>query len=198
MSWNKTALGPCQTTLCGYTQRCRTQRNDIVQCEEFLPNIAKDKPTSASSEYAGSMLLASAAVDGDVTATWSSGSCFSVDFGDFSPWWQVDLLDTYTVVEVRVTSREDCCPERLHDFAVDVYQGDPRVYPSASPQLCYMYNGAVTEPGKTVAMQCISQVTGHYLRLSGKKKNDRNDLLQFCEVQVFGFKLIYWYVCMAT
>ncbi|XP_071118368.1 fucolectin-4-like [Haliotis cracherodii] len=195
MSWNKTALGPCHNILCGYTQRCSTKRNGIAQCgEEILQNLAKDKPANASSVWRHDMFHPSVAVDGDVTATWSSGSCFAVDSGDFSPWWQVDLLDRYVVVGVRVTSREDCCPERLHDFALDVYQDDPLVYPSVSPQLCYMYIGTVTEHGKTVAIQCTSPVTGRYLRLSGHKTINSRDILQFCEVQVFGFKLLQWYV----
>ncbi|XP_071118449.1 fucolectin-like [Haliotis cracherodii] len=189
LNWNKTVLGPCHDTRCGYTQRCNTKRNGIVLCEQFLPNIAKSKSASSSSRYTPQP---SVAVDGDVQAKWSSGSCFHVAYGDFSPWWQVDLLDTYIVVEVRVTSRQDCCPERLHDFSLDLYHDDPLHYLSAIPQLCYMYNGAVTVPGKNVVIQCTSRVTGRYLRLSGKKTKDRQDVLQFCEVQVFGYKVIPW------
>ncbi|XP_048255251.1 pentraxin fusion protein-like [Haliotis rufescens] len=189
ISWNKTTLGPCHDNQCGYTQRCNSKRNGNVHCEEFLPNIAKSKSTTSSSVY---KYQPSVAVDGDLTAAWSSGSCFHVAYGDFSPWWQVDLLDNYVIVEVRVTGREDCCPERLHDFALDVYQADPIAYPDVSPQLCYMYNANVTERGKTVAIQCTSSVTGRYLRVSGKETKNELDVLQFCEVQVFGYDVIHW------
>ncbi|XP_048255253.1 fucolectin-like [Haliotis rufescens] len=158
--------------------------------EEGLQNIAKNKPTNASTLF-DTKHQPSAAVDGDLRARWSSGSCFHGKNGDLSPWWQVDLLDTYIVVEVRVTSRQDCCPERLHDFSLDMYQADPMVNHYLSSQLRYMYSGAVTEPGTTVAIQCTSPVTGRYLRVSGKKTKKRNDMLQFCEVEVFGFNLIH-------
>ncbi|XP_046565789.1 fucolectin-like [Haliotis rubra] len=186
-SWNKTALGPCHENPCGYTQRCNFKRNGIVHCEDHLPTVAKGKTTNASSVWGHQP---SVAVDGSNSSAWSSGSCFAVAHGDFSPWWQVDLGHLYLFVEVRVTSRGDCCPERLHDFALDVYQVNPLVDPNASPQLCYMYNGAVTQHGKTVALQCTSTVTGRYLRISGTKTNNNHDILQFCEVQVFGF--IHW------
>lgn len=78
----------------------------FLTTEEFLPNIAKSKSTTSSSVY---HYQPSVAVDGDLTATWSSESCFHVAYDDFSPWWQVDLLDNYVIVEVRVTGREDCC-----------------------------------------------------------------------------------------
>ncbi|XP_046562491.1 fucolectin-6-like [Haliotis rubra] len=187
MNWNKTILGPCQNKQCGITERCSVKRNGNVQCEAFLSNIAKDKPASASSIWRGDAFPPGVAVDGDVNPLWTSGSCFAVDIGDFSPWWQVDLQDTYVVVEVRVTNRNKG-PERLHDFSIDVYRGDPAGNPHVSPQQCYMYNGAVTEPGRTVALQCTSRVTGRFMRLSGTNTLNRKDLLQFCEVQVFGFK----------
>ncbi|XP_071084305.1 uncharacterized protein [Haliotis cracherodii] len=183
MNWNETTLGPCHHTICGYTQRCSETKHGNVTCDEFLPNIAKDKPTKASTAWSYWLYPPSVAVDGNFTA-----SCFAVGKGDFYPWWQLDLLDTFVVGEIRVTNRHDFKPERLHDFALDVYQDDPLVYTNGSSQLCYMYHGAVTEPGKTVALQCTSPVTGRYLRLSGKKTTSRMDLLQFCEVQVFGFK----------
>ncbi|XP_046565778.1 uncharacterized protein LOC124274460 [Haliotis rubra] len=169
-SWNKTALGPCHENPCGYTERCNIKRNGIVHCGEFLPNIAKNKPTKASSV---AFHQPGVAVDGDMSAKWSSESCFHVDYNDFSPWWQVNLLDTYIIVEVRVTSREGCCPERLHDFALDVYQGDPVFNLNVSSQLCYMYNGAVTQHGKTVVIQCKSFVIGRYLRIRGTKTKKR-------------------------
>ncbi|XP_046562490.1 uncharacterized protein LOC124271391 [Haliotis rubra] len=125
MNWNKTILGPCQNKQCGITERCSVKRNGNVQCEAFLSNIAKDKPASASSIWRGDAFPPGVAVDGDVNPLWTSGSCFATEFNDLSPWWQVDLQDTYVVVEVRVTNREDFRPDRLHDFSIDMYRGDP-------------------------------------------------------------------------
>ncbi|XP_067658301.1 uncharacterized protein [Haliotis asinina] len=192
MNWNETRLGPCQNTQCGITERCILKRNGNVRCDTFLPNIAKGKPASASSTWPFDAVPPGAAVDGDVNAAWASGSCFATNNGDFSPWWQVDFQDTYIVVEVRVTSRI-VRPERLHDFSIDVYRIDPVGTPGVSPQLCYMYDGAVTEPGMTVAVQCTSRVTGRYMRLCGKKTINTEDVFQFCEVQVFGFTPLQWW-----
>ncbi|XP_067663516.1 uncharacterized protein [Haliotis asinina] len=192
INWNKTALGRCQDKPCTFRQRCNIQRHGAIRCDDELSNIAENKTAYASSTYTR-RVRADAAVDGKGTAIWSSGSCFAVASGDMSPWWLVDLADVYIIVEVDVTSRKDCCPDRLHDFALDVLEADPRYHPKVTRQLCYMYNGAVKEPGKTVTIHCVSLVAGRYLRVSGKKKNRRTDVLQFCEVQVFGYKIIYCY-----
>ncbi|XP_067663540.1 pentraxin fusion protein-like [Haliotis asinina] len=190
INWNKTALGRCQDNPCAFKHRCSVQRNGALRCDEELSNIAKNKPAYASSTY-NRRVRADAAVDGKVTAIWSSRSCFTVAIGDMSPWWLVDLADVYIIVEVDVTSRKDCCPDRLHDFALEGFEADPRYHPNITRQLCYMYNDTVTEPGKTVTIHCVSPVSGRYLRLSGKKRRDALDVLQFCEVQVFGFKIKY-------
>ncbi|XP_067679722.1 uncharacterized protein [Haliotis asinina] len=190
MNWNKTTLGPCQNRPCGFTQKCRVKRSGSMKCEGFVSNIARGKPASSSSVWPDPKFQPRNAVDGNDNA----GSCFVGNSNDLSPWWQVDLQDTYVVVEVRVTNRKEFRPERLHDFSIDVYQGDPLVNSSVTPQLCYMYNGAVTEPGKTVALQCTSRTSGRYMRLSGKRTIDADDLLQFCEFRAFGFKPLQWYV----
>ncbi|XP_046340233.2 fucolectin-1-like [Haliotis rufescens] len=187
--WNEITLTPCQGVSCGYGQRCVVRRNGDVQCEDVLQNIAPQKPTAASSVWSLEH-PPSAAANGRVSGRWVPGNCFAVDNNDYTPWWQVDLLATCIIVEVRVTSR-DSTPERLHDFALDVYREDPRSHDDATPQLCFMYNGAVTEPGKTEAINCTSPVTGRYLRISGKKTQNSQDVLQFCEVQVFAFSVIY-------
>ncbi len=75
----------------------------ILPTEDFLSNIAKDKPASASSVWPGADLQPSFAVDGNG----KRGSCFAGNSNDFSPWWQVDLQDTFVVIEVRVTNREE-------------------------------------------------------------------------------------------
>ena len=41
------------------------------------------------------------------------------------PWWNVLLDGEYTIEEIRIYNRQDCCPERLDMFLVDIYfQGD--------------------------------------------------------------------------
>ncbi|XP_067660336.1 uncharacterized protein [Haliotis asinina] len=189
-SWNKTNLTPCQGVQCGYGERCVVRRIGEVNCEYILENLALNKTASASSTYQENH-PPSLAVNGYVSGLWTSGNCFHVGNNDYTPWWQVDLLTTCIIVEVRITTR-NTLPERLHDFALDVYHKDPREDTDIKAQLCFMYNGAVTERGKTVAIPCTSPVTGRYLRIRGTNTLDTQDVLQFCEVQVFAFKILYW------
>ncbi|XP_046548228.1 uncharacterized protein LOC124258206 [Haliotis rubra] len=146
-------------------------------------NLARGKPATASSVYGPHPEVAT---DGLPYTDWKRGSCFTVAEGDDHPWWQVDLEAYSEVFEVAVTSRGDCCPERLHDFTLEVFRKNPATSTGARSALCGTYNGTVTEPGKTVSVECIRSVRGRYVRLMGTKDGE-GDLLQFCEVKVFGF-----------
>ncbi|XP_067660335.1 fucolectin-1-like [Haliotis asinina] len=189
-SWNTVSLTPCQGVHCGYGERCVDRKNGEVECEYVLQNVALNKAASASSVW-NDKNPPGAAVNGNVSAIWAPGNCFHVDNDDYTPWWQVDLLTTCIIVEVRITTRSTLA-DRLHDFALDVYRKDLREDTDVKAQLCFMYNGAVTEGGKTVALPCTSPVTGRYLRIRGTNTLDTQDVLQFCEVQVFAFRILYW------
>ncbi|XP_046562562.1 fucolectin-1-like [Haliotis rubra] len=155
-------------------------------------NHALRKPTTSSTvQYQGP----SVAVDGKNGTHWDSHSCFSVNFSDRDHWWQVDLQYQVLVKMITVSSRSDCCPERLHDFSVDVYDIDPSVNPHAIAKQCYFYSGNVTSPGVTVTVTCTRPVNGRYLRLTGKNRRDNGDVLQFCEIQVFGDKQTHFSSC---
>ncbi|XP_046381822.2 uncharacterized protein LOC124152820 isoform X2 [Haliotis rufescens] len=153
----------------------------IVDGAKF--NLARGKPATASSVYGP---LPGVAADGLPYTDWKHGSCFAVIEGDNHPWWQVDLEAYSSIIDVAVTSRSDCCPERLHDFTLEVFTKNPATEHSAKATLCGTYNGAVTVPGKTVNVKCVRPVKGRYVRLKGRK-NGTGDLLQFCEVKVFGY-----------
>ncbi|XP_067663161.1 fucolectin-1-like [Haliotis asinina] len=153
-----------------------------IYCAQAEINLAENKPSNASSggASAGSLLN-----DGQPELTsWSSGSCLALDESD--PWWQVDLQGKVMVTEVRVTSRGDCCPERLRDFSVDVYDINPSMYPTAAPHSCLYYPGSVTTRGVTLTLPCDNAVTGRFLRVSGEISGHHSDPFQLCEVQVFG------------
>ncbi|XP_046550687.1 uncharacterized protein LOC124260418 [Haliotis rubra] len=158
--------------------------NAICICSSYKEtiNLARGKPATASSVIGP---LPRVATDGLPNTDWGSGSCFAVTEGDYHPWWQVDLEAYSEVFEVAVTSRSDCCPERLHDFTLEVLRKNPATSTSARSVLCGTYNGAVTEPGKTASVKCIGSVRGRYVRLRGTKDSE-GDILQFCEVKVFG------------
>ncbi|XP_067663149.1 fucolectin-like [Haliotis asinina] len=145
-------------------------------------DLALDKPASASSYHSHPP---QAVNDGNTDTNWASNSCFSVENTDNDPWWQVDLQVKAKVTKVKVTARSDCCPERLHDFSIDVYQEQPSNQHSA-PKLCYFYSGSVSHPGETVTVTCLRPVTGRFVRISGTNKLNFDDMLQMCDVQVFG------------
>ncbi|XP_067664252.1 uncharacterized protein [Haliotis asinina] len=164
----------------------------VQETTEADTNHALGKPASSSTaENQG----ASSAVDGKKDTDWRSLSCFSVDFGDRDQWWQVDLQYQVLVKKITVSSRSDCCPDRLHDFSVDTYDMDPSVNPHATAKQCYFYSGNVTSPGVTVTVTCTRPVSGRYLRLTGKNRRNNIDVLQFCEVQVFGDKQTHFSSC---
>ncbi|XP_067680079.1 uncharacterized protein [Haliotis asinina] len=191
----KTVTVKCVCPVRGRFVRLRGRKNskgDLLQfCEvkvfgSIIPggtfNLARDKPATASSVYGP---LPSVATDGLSNTDWGSGSCFAVRESDNHPWWQVDLEAYSQVVEVAATSRSDCCPERLHDFTVEIFRKNPATSTSARGVLCGTYNGAVAQPGRTVNVKCIRSVEGRFVRLRGRK-NGKGDLFQFCEVKVFG------------
>jgi hypothetical protein len=60
---------------------------------------------------------ASRAVDGDTNGAWGSGSVTHTD-AEVHPWWQTDLGATYSIDEVALWNRTDCCSERLGDYYV--------------------------------------------------------------------------------
>ncbi|KAK7096310.1 hypothetical protein V1264_005617 [Littorina saxatilis] len=95
-------------------------------------------------------------------------------------WWQVDLEACYAILSVIITARADCCPERLHDFDVDVYDKDPEVYPGASFTRCYHYVG-VMPAGVTEELVCDNKpIVGRVVRITDAP----GEYLTLCEVQV--------------
>ncbi|XP_073677667.1 uncharacterized protein [Garra rufa] len=52
------------------------------------------------------------AVDGNKETDYMKGSCTHTDF-EPNPWWRVDLKDVYSVSKVIITTRVDCCEERI-------------------------------------------------------------------------------------
>lgn len=80
-----------------------------------IVNVAKDKPAKQSSQYGN--YEASRAVDGNTNGHNSEGSITHTKSGD-NPYWQVDLVGTYRLDEIKIFNREDCCKDRLKNFEV--------------------------------------------------------------------------------
>ena len=93
-----------------------------------------------------------------------------------SPWWTVDLLDTFQVHQVRITTR--CCDD------VPVKKAEIRVGNSTTPsdnQLCNWIPKALEE-GATEALDCLNQVNGRYVSIT---MTGVETTLSLCEVEIF-------------
>ena len=94
--------------------------------EPSLANVAVGKVASQSTTRAGpgGCNLASCAVDGNNNGAWA-GNSVTHTLNETTPWWQVDLGGLEAVSHIRLWDRTDCCGERLDNFRVSLWQGDP-------------------------------------------------------------------------
>ncbi|XP_046551763.1 fucolectin-like [Haliotis rubra] len=145
-------------------------------------NLALNRPTSVSSSYSNNG--GSTGNDGNSNGHFGSGSCFASQDADSDPWWQVDLQANFIVKKIEITNRQECCPERLHSISLELFDEDPSVEPSTPAKLCYFISDIVT--WSTLTIRCTRPVTGRYLRLTKTSQLNLHDLLQFCEVKVYG------------
>ncbi len=60
---------------------------------------------------------AGAAIDGNTSGVWSTGSVTHTEI-QVSPWWQVDLGWSRHVEHIEIFNRTDCCGTRLRDFDI--------------------------------------------------------------------------------
>ena len=88
---------------------------EVQAWEAGAPNLALNKATSQSSEGWGG--VSSRAVDGNTSGNWNDSSVTHTGY-DNQPWWQVDLGASYSINNVELWNRTDCCGERLANFNV--------------------------------------------------------------------------------
>jgi len=69
-------------------------------------NVAVGKPAAQSSECCGGN--PERAVSGTPNTHWSAGQCTATNT-EATPWWSVDLQDTYDISRVVLYNRVDCC-----------------------------------------------------------------------------------------
>ncbi|XP_059356856.1 fucolectin-1-like [Carassius carassius] len=76
--------------------------------DKFKNLALKGKAVQSSTFYTWG---AAKAIDGIRYAPGPGSSC-SHTGNDLSPWWRLDLLDSYSIYKVTITNRADCCPEQ--------------------------------------------------------------------------------------
>ena len=57
------------------------------------------------------------AVNGNIDSIFSNRSSSSTN-NDYQAWWQVDMGAIYSLTDVKVWNRTDCCSDRLSNFYV--------------------------------------------------------------------------------
>ena len=72
-----------------------------------MENVARGKPAFQSSNYGYG--LAPNAVDGDTSTEYIRDRSCTHTNPERDPWWFVDLQGKYSVQEIRITNRGDCC-----------------------------------------------------------------------------------------
>ncbi|XP_071089386.1 fucolectin-like [Haliotis cracherodii] len=151
-------------------------------CKLQSLNLALKKPAWMSS-LRGLRDIAANAVDGSHRTNLRDGVCSHTYPGDMSPWFVVDLLGQYSVHNVTIYNRGDCCGDRLHDFVIQLYVQNPSRRPSAAFSICKNYTGMFGSVGN---IACDAPVLGRFIRLWKPKIRHGHDVLNFCELEVYG------------
>jgi len=160
-------------------------RQELTLCEVLVytdePNLALGRPSWQSSmQYGGH---ASRAVDGRIDQDYNQGGSCTHTRRDRTPWWAVDLGQTYTITTVTVYNREDCCGERLSGLTVltsdERFRGGARIT-SQGYAACGGLGDAPPTP--VISINCGAAARGRYVYLYLPTR----EKLTLCEVQVNG------------
>ena len=98
-------------------------------------NVARNKATTQISTGFGG--LPSRAVDGNTSGNWALNSVTHTEQVQ-NAWWQVDLGAVFSIAQIRIWNRTDCCAERLSNFYVLV---------SSTPFAANDLNSTLSQPG---------------------------------------------------
>ncbi|XP_073418096.1 fucolectin-like isoform X4 [Dendrobates tinctorius] len=141
-----------------------------------LQNVAlRGRPTQSTNFE--SLSAAINAIDGNVDPLYQHGSCFSSK-SEPSPWWRVDLLETYTISHITITTRGDCCPDLIN--GAEILIGDSLANNGNNNPRCVKIT-TIPQAGSQT-FQCDG-MTGRYVNII---RPDITGYLSFCEVEVYG------------
>jgi hypothetical protein len=132
-------------------------------------NLALNRPAKQSSIYDPSNPRDPLfGVDGN------KGTGFHTALEDY-PWWEVDLGALYSLTEIRLYNRQDCCRERARTLKV-LLSNDDRTW-----RMYYSHDGSVFgDDGRPLILPVNSQ--SRYVRI---QLNERN-YLHLAEVEIYG------------
>lgn len=134
-------------------------------------NLALTGAATQSSTNQAHGGAATRAIDNNTNGSWPEGSVTHTET-ETNPWWQVDLESSYSIDEIVVFNRTDCCTNRLSNYTVSVINSDGNTTFSKSftsapnPSIIIDAGGAI---GQIIKVQ-----------ING------NGTLSLAEVQVYG------------
>ncbi|XP_077127587.1 fucolectin-6-like [Ranitomeya variabilis] len=141
-------------------------------------NVARNGEASQISDYKYSIAAyAKNAIDGISDTYFNHGSCTHTDYAK-DPWWKLDLKQSYKILNVVLTNRMDCCPERL--MGAEVRIGNS---PDNNNPVC----GTVTSVAYGTLSFCCDGMEGQYVSVVIP---GRSEYLTLCEVEVYGDLII--------
>ncbi|XP_067217491.1 uncharacterized protein [Chanodichthys erythropterus] len=125
------------------------------------------------------------AVDGNRDSDYFKSSCTHTKT-EFNPWWRVDLGNIYSVSNVTITNRGDCCKERLRGAQIRVGNSLDN-------------NGNDNELVATLLTVLDGTQTFSFEPVNGRYVNiylpGNDEVLTLCEVEVSAVKDTPSYVC---
>lgn len=139
-------------------------------------NLAYNRPATQSSTYATAPISSAAgkAVDGNTEGDYNRGSVTHTN-SETQAWWMVDLGSTYSLDEIWVYGRTDCCADRLSNYHVRVLDANQSEVWSSQQ---------TTHPNPLTKVDATG-VSGRYVKIQLSGTN----ALSLAEVKVFGANL---------
>ena len=102
----------------------------VNHCEsDFSVNVALRKPAKQIDVYrhVGHRNTANLAVDGNTDGNYNRKTMFHTN-SHSTPWWYVDLQKQFTIKQIVVWHRTDCCKERATRFTTKIYLNGTPVF----------------------------------------------------------------------
>ncbi|XP_026098429.1 fucolectin-1-like [Carassius auratus] len=147
----------------------------------FLENVALKGTAVQSSTYSG--CGAAKAIDGVRYAPPGETHTYcSITDNDLSPWWRLDLLDSYNIYNVTITNRNDCCLDQT--TGVEIRIGNSLENNGNNNPRCGVTSSVPL--GSTVSFSCVG-MEGRYVNMYIPNIQKH---LTLCEVEVYGIKVI--------
>ena len=152
----------------------------VFAVENVALSSAGGAATQSSTRVGGGCNVASCAIDGNTNGNFNSNSVTHTNT-ESMPWWQVQLPASRDIDSIVLFNRTDCCANRLDNFRVSVWQGDPNVGGSVEVfGRDYSISGGVSG-SLTVDTPLVK---GNYVRVQLAD----TDPLSLAEVRVFAMK----------